>query len=61
MASDIAGRAIESEIRRNREFAGHLQLTGTPAFVIGDQLLSGAVGYNRLRRAVAEARAASGG
>ncbi|MEM8696625.1 MAG: DsbA family protein [Pseudomonadota bacterium] len=58
--SDVNDAAIETEIRNNRELAGRLELTGTPAFVVGDRILSGAVGYDRLREAVAEARAASG-
>ena len=58
---DIADAAIEAEIQTNRELAGQLQLTGTPAFVIGDQVLAGAVGYERLRQAVAEARAGASG
>lgn len=56
---DIADPAIEAEIRNNRELAGQLELTGTPAFVIGDRILSGAVGYERLREAVEEARRSS--
>lgn len=58
---DVADAAIETEIRNNRELAGRLELTGTPAFVVGDRILSGAVGYDRLRQAVAEARAAQSG
>ncbi|RED16222.1 DsbA family protein [Parasphingopyxis lamellibrachiae] len=54
--SDIADPAIEAEIRNNRELAGRLELTGTPAFVVGDRILSGAVGYERLKEAVEEAR-----
>ena len=54
--SDIADAAIDEEIRNNRELAGQLELTGTPAFVVGDRILSGAVGYERLRDAVREAR-----
>lgn len=54
--TDIADPAIEAEIRNNRELAGQLELTGTPAFVIGDRILSGAVGYERLKEAVEEAR-----
>lgn len=60
VSRDVADAAIENEIRANRELAGRLELTGTPAFVVGDQLLSGAVGYERLRQAVADARASSG-
>jgi len=56
---DIADPAIEAEIRNNRELAGQLELTGTPAFVVGDRILSGAVGYERLKEAVEEARRSS--
>jgi protein-disulfide isomerase len=47
----------EQEIVRNLEMARALGFTGTPSWVVGDQLLSGAVGYEALKRAVAEARA----
>lgn len=49
--------AAEQEIVRNLEMARALGFTGTPSWVVGDQLLSGAVGYEALKRAVAEARA----
>lgn len=51
---------IDAELRRNMELARRLELTGTPAFIVGDQVLSGAVGYDRLKQAVEEARAARG-
>ena len=31
--------------------------TGTPTFVVGDQVLQGAVGYEALKEAIAKARA----
>lgn len=49
--------AAEQEIVRNLDLARALGFTGTPSWVIGDQALSGAVGYEALRKAVAEARA----
>ncbi|MGP1353574.1 MAG: DsbA family protein [Parasphingopyxis sp.] len=57
---DLDDAAIETELRRNRDLAVQLEVNGTPAFVIGDRILAGAVGYDRLREAVAEARASSG-
>lgn len=54
------GADIEREITGNLELARALGLSGTPAFVIGDRLLNGAVGYDALRKAVAEARAKRG-
>ena len=48
--------AFAREIEANRNLARPLQLTGTPAWVIGDQMLSGAVGYDALKAAIAKAR-----
>lgn len=48
---------IRREIEANIALARGLGVTGTPTFVIGDRLLQGAVGYDRLRQAIAEARA----
>jgi protein-disulfide isomerase len=49
----------EQELGSNIELARTLGFTGTPSWVVGDQVLSGAVGYEALKRAVAEAREAS--
>lgn len=48
--------AITDEIAANLSLAGKLGVTGTPAFVVGNQFLSGAVGYEALSKAVGEAR-----
>lgn len=47
----------EQELGRNIELARTLGFTGTPSWVVGDQVLSGAVGYEALKRAVEQARA----
>ena len=39
-------------------FGRALGLTGTPAYVVGNRILSGAVGYDEMKKAIAEARAA---
>jgi protein-disulfide isomerase len=46
-----------AELDRNFELAREIGLTGTPTFVVGGQVLQGAVGYEALKRAVAAARA----
>ena len=43
--------------QRNFELARAIGATGTPTFVVGDQVLQGAVGYDALKAAIAEARA----
>lgn len=50
---------IEAELRRNYQLAGQLGATGTPMFVVGDRVLNGAVGYDALKAAIADARAKS--
>lgn len=45
------------EVRQNISIARALGAQGTPTFVVGDRILHGAVGYEALRAAIAEARA----
>jgi protein-disulfide isomerase len=59
--SDMNADAVVAELQKNLELARQLELTGTPAFIVGDRVLSGAVGYDRLRQAVQEARTARSG
>lgn len=49
---------ISAEIENNMRLAQALQATGTPTWVVGDQVLSGAVGYDALKEAIARARLA---
>ena len=48
--------AMRAEVTRNAEMARAIGATGTPTFVIGDQVLQGAVGYDALKAAIAQAR-----
>ena len=48
---------FEREIRRNYELARTIGATGTPTWVIGDQVLQGAIGYEALKAAITAARA----
>ena len=49
--------AALAEMRRNYELARLLGSSGTPTFVVGDRILHGAVGYDTLKEAIADARA----
>ncbi|MEO6247523.1 MAG: DsbA family protein [Sphingomicrobium sp.] len=49
---------FEAELKRNFQLAGQLGATGTPLFVIGDRVINAAVGYDALKKAVDDARAA---
>jgi protein-disulfide isomerase len=48
--------AIQKEIANNRKLTQALSFTGTPAFVIGDQLVPGAVDLKTLKQLVEMAR-----
>ena len=48
--------AIEAELKKNFQLASQLGATGTPLFVVGDRVLSGAVGYQALKSAVEDAQ-----
>lgn len=48
--------AIEAELKQNFALAGKLGATGTPVFVVGEKVLNGAVGYDTLKQAIADAR-----
>lgn len=52
----MASGKYDAEIQSNIALAQKLQATGTPTFVIGDQVLNGAVGYEALKKAVDAAR-----
>jgi len=51
--------AVEAELKRNFSIAGQLGATGTPLFIVGDRVMNSAVGYDALKKAVADARANS--
>ena len=53
-----ASEEISAEIKSNLALQQGLGLSGTPSWVIGDQLIGGAVGYDDLKAAVEAARKA---
>jgi protein-disulfide isomerase len=52
--------AVDAEIESNYRLASALGASGTPLFVVGNQVMNSAVGYDALKQAVARARAAKG-
>ncbi len=60
-AKDLSSPALKAEIRKNLDLGRALGLSGTPSYVVGDRILSGAVGVEALQAAVAEARQNSAG
>lgn len=56
LARDMTAPDITQEIDRSLELAKALGIDGTPAFVIGNKLIPGAVDAGTIKAAVAEAR-----
>ena len=57
MMADMDSPEIQAMIARNHDLAQALQINGTPAFVIGDTLIPGAVDRKTIERLVAQVRA----
>ena len=55
---DAGSDEIKAQIDKNRSLAGQLSLNGTPAFIIGDEVVPGAMNKEALAAKVAEARKA---
>jgi protein-disulfide isomerase len=53
---DMAAPQIQTALKANRTLADALGITGTPGFVIGDQIVPGAIELSSLKELVAEAR-----
>jgi protein-disulfide isomerase len=56
LAADMASAAVTKKIDANLELAHALKLQGTPAFVVGDQMIPGMVDADQLEAAVTAAR-----
>ena len=56
LQKDTEGPEVRAALAENAMLADKLGLTGTPAFVVGDEVISGAVGVEPLRQAVASVR-----
>ncbi|MDB5510862.1 MAG: oxidoreductase [Enterovirga sp.] len=54
--SDAASPEIVAQLAKNDSLAREIEVTGTPAFVVGSTVISGAVGLEPLREAIAMTR-----
>ncbi|MBV7255402.1 DsbA family protein [Pacificimonas sp. WHA3] len=55
-AGDLKRDALDKEIDANLSLGRALGIGGTPAYVIGDRILEGAVGYHAMKEAIDAAR-----
>ena len=56
LKKDMASEEVSKIIRRNHTIAQALNINGTPAFIVKNTILPGAVGFKQLSQAIAEAR-----
>jgi len=56
LRADMADPAIQAHIERNLALARALNINGTPSFVVGEQIVPGAVDLATLERLIREAR-----
>ena len=59
MQADMQDKAIESILERNIKLGQLLHITGTPGFVVGDQIATGAMAFDALQSLIGEARSAN--
>lgn len=56
VAADLNDKELRQQVQQNLGLGRALGLTGTPSYVVGNQIFSGAVGYEALKEAVGKAR-----
>ncbi len=57
--TDIQDDRVTQMLRYNFELAEELGVSGTPAFIVGDELIPGAIGISEMRRLIEVARESS--
>jgi protein-disulfide isomerase len=55
LRAEMAKSSINDAFSRTYALAGRLQITGTPSYVIGDEIIGGAVGFDTLSAALVDA------
>ena len=53
---DMQSPSIETQIQTNLQLARQVGVRGTPAFIVGDQLVPGAMSPDQMRQLIAEKR-----
>lgn len=61
LAAAMEAEGVSAAIAANRQLATQLDIKGTPAFIIGDRLMSGAVALSMFREIIADYRAVKAG
>lgn len=56
LKKDMASAEIEDQLKRNLDLARSLDINGTPAFIIGDRIIPGAVDRDTIAKLIQQAR-----
>ncbi len=56
LQKDAQGPEVKAALTENRGLGDKLGLSGTPAFIIGDEIIPGAVGVDPIRKTIADVR-----
>lgn len=56
LQKDMASPEVKAALAENRGLGDRLGLSGTPAFIIGDEIIPGAVGVDPIRKTIADVR-----
>lgn len=56
LRTEMAAPAVQAKLESNLALAEKLNINGTPAFIVGDKLMPGAVDRDTLKQAIADAR-----
>ncbi|MGB7208024.1 MAG: DsbA family protein [Pyrinomonadaceae bacterium] len=57
LQKDMADSKIEEQLARTSRLAGSLDIKGTPAYIVGEQIIPGAIDETTLANILADARA----
>jgi protein-disulfide isomerase len=57
LKKDMEAPEIQAALQKNLKLASDLNIRGTPAFVVGDQIVPGAISLDKLKELVASGRA----
>jgi protein-disulfide isomerase len=49
LAKDMDGKDVETGLKETMDMADALQINGTPSFVVGQEVVVGAVGFDQLK------------
>jgi len=58
--ADLADASLADALKKNQELAEKLSIDGTPAFIIGQEKVPGAIDYDSMKKLVDDARKSGG-